>query len=381
MIMKYLDTNDEDQTSINQMPTLYHKGKSGKIYSWVISTKGKEISVTYGIVDGKKTTTTQIAKGKNIGKKNATTNSQQAELEARSMWQHKLDNKYSQTKEESRETVFLPMLAHDYTKQKKKPAFPFDVQPKLNGCRCMAFWKDGQIYLMSRGGKQYHVPRVEQELSFSLPKDFIADGELYIHGMLLQDIMHIVKHPESDEQIALEYRIYDGFYVGHPDTKWSVREVDLCKIFQSEAANIQPHIKKVVTDEVNNNTELQQFQQGYIAQGYEGVIIRLSDGLYDLGQRSRYLLKLKTFQDAEYKIVGFEQATGNDIGTVVWVCETKDHKQFSVRPKGTREQRTEYYNTAPSYLGRLLTVKYQEDSKDGIPLFPVGMCIRIQEDL
>ncbi|MEJ2027139.1 MAG: aconitase family protein, partial [Limibacillus sp.] len=94
---------------------------------------------------------TNKVEGKNIGRSNETTPQEQAEKEARAAWQKKLDRKYSLTPEEARETVFLPMLAHNWRKQKRYPEFPLDVQPKLDGVRCIAHRDNGKVKLMDFG--------------------------------------------------------------------------------------------------------------------------------------------------------------------------------------------------------------------------------------
>jgi hypothetical protein len=37
-------------------------------------------------------------------------------------------------------------------------------------------------------------------------------------------------------------------------------------------------------------------------------------------------------------------------GCVIWRCVNKDGKEFSVRPKGTREQRKEYFKNGSKYI-------------------------------
>ena len=46
---------------------------------------------------------------------------------------------------------------------------------------------------------------------------------------------------------------------------------------------------------------------------------------------------------------------------------------------GTREQRKEMFENGKNYIGKLLTVRFQEWSKDKIPRFPVGVQIRDYE--
>lgn len=364
-----------------ELPLLYHQGRTGKMYQWKIWTKGSTIYQEYGTVDGEKSETKKTVKGKNIGKANETTPSQQAESEAKALWQKKKDTKYSETQSKAEETVFLPMLAHDYKKSKKGLEYPVDTQPKLNGVRCMAFWMGDHVVLMSRGGKEYSVPHIVDDLQKVLPKDYVADGELYVHGIPLQDIVHLVKNPGTEEQRQVEFWVFDGFTVGCTEATWPMREQTLMNWFGSFDPDSITSIQPVEVAEVASEEELKSMLQYYEEMGYEGAIIRLYDFPYELGHRSRGLWKLKNFFDQEFEIVGFTEATGNDKGTVVWECKTPKGGTFTVRPKGTREMRAKWYAHGKDYIGRKLTVKYQELTKDGIPEFPVGIVIRDEADL
>jgi len=80
--------------------------------------------------------------------------------------------------------------------------------------------------------------------------------------------------------------------------------------------------------------------------------------------------------EEEFKIVGFHEGSGDEKGSVVWDCITKDDKTFAVRPKGTFESRKKLFDDGKKYIGKLLTVIFQEYSGDGVPRFPVGKGIR-----
>lgn len=350
---------------------LYHEGKAKKLYSWRVWCEGEFICTEYGTVDGEKTQTRKEAKPKNVGKSNATSPEQQAQIEAQAMWTHKLERKYRQTPDAARETIFLPMLAYDRKKIKKPLPYPVDTQPKLNGVRCLAFWKDGSIFLMSRSGKEYSVAHISGALERMLPEGWVLDGELYVHGMALQDIVARAKkhRPGSDGSIQIKYRVYDMFHGNDLTVPWDGRSNQIDLFFEMGGTEHFPnaYVVKLDSDLVNNEEELTAKLLEYETQGYEGAIIRLHKGLYKLGHRSRDLLKLKSFKDQEFRIVGYTEAKGNDKGTVVWSCVTKDGREFGVRPMGTREQRAEWFQNGDKYIGSLLTVKYQELTKDGIP--------------
>ena len=100
------------------------------------------------------------------------------------------------------------------------------------------------------------------------------------------------------------------------------------------------------------------------------------NGIYEVNKRSKYLQKFKEFLEEEFKIVGFHEGSSDEKGSVVWNCVTKDNQEFSVRPKGTFESRKKLFDEGDKYIGKQLTVIFQEYSTEGIPRFPVGKAIR-----
>ena len=117
-----------------------------------------------------------------------------------------------------------------------------------------------------------------------------------------------------------------------------------------------------------------------VNEGYEGLILRNITGEYCEGpSRSKHLQKYKSFQDDEFPIVGYHEGSGLESGCIIWECKISDGTVFSVRPRGTREVRSEYLIKADNYIGKKLTVRFQELSEIGVPRFPVGIDIRDYE--
>ena len=122
------------------------------------------------------------------------------------------------------------------------------------------------------------------------------------------------------------------------------------------------------------------FLDKYTKEGYEGVIIRNKKGKYAENARSNHLQKLKKFIDEEFEIIDYTTpTTGKEVGCVVWICKTKDGKKFNVRPSGNYDERKKQYKNGKKYIGKMLTVKYQELTNDQVPRFPVGLAIRDYE--
>lgn len=358
------------------LPTLYHKGKTGAIHSWKIWTEGADIVTEHGQVDGKKQIARKTAEPKNVGKKNATTGAEQAISEAESMHKYKLDRKYSLTPAAAKEPVLLPMLAKVFEDRKKDIVYPGYLQPKLDGVRCIArLDAKGNVELISRNGKPYNCPHIIKDLEkLGVLKDgTVLDGELYVHGTGFQTITSWVKKLRP-ETAKIEYHIYDMPESNGIDVfTWAERYIELGYLVDLIEKKKITSLKIVETIQVKNEIEVYKHQSAFMEQGYEGAIFRNSAGQYQYGYRSNDLLKVKTFNDAEFEIVGFTEGIGKDKGTVIWICKTRKGDVFNVRPAGTYEDRQHHFTKGNDYVGQQLTVKYFGLSDDGIPRFPVGL--------
>lgn len=365
-------------------PTLYHNGKKDVIYSWDIHVEGNVITISYGQKEGKKTVTTEAIKGKNIGRANETTPEEQAIKEASAHWLNKKERKYREVLEDAKENELntLPMLAKEFTAREKKIVYPVYVQPKLNGVRALARWVGNKVVLTSRQGKVWeHVPHINEALENILPNNDVFDGELYVHGLNLQEITRLVKK-QRPESKSVEFNVYDCPVIfSKTSVNYKGRLEYLEEIFKD---GFHPHdnkVKLVHTDEVHSKQSMLELYSYHIAFGYEGVMIRIPDSLYEFAHRSNGLLKYKEFKDAEYKIVGYKSGNGSYENCIVFRCVTPENKEFDVNMKATIAEKEEMLKEAESYIGKFITVKYFDLTEDKIPQFPVGLAIRSEEDL
>jgi len=363
-------------------PTLYSVSSKGKIKEWTISVNsnpdGSATIIRKHGYRGEKIQEIEktISKGKNIGKANETTPYEQAVSEALSLRQKRLDTGFTETVPnlDTYVETELPMLAQPFEKRKHNIKYPAYVQPKLNGVRCLAKKvSNNKIVYMTRKGKEYTTLEHLTPTLLSIMKvGQILDGEIYIHGMKFQNIVRLVKklRPESKN---LEYHVYD---LADSNMKFTDRFVELCMIAEGNDKN---GIIVVSTPSVKFESEVYAYHNNYVSLGYEGVIIRNRDGMYKFDNRSSDLQKYKQFEDAEFEIVGGEMGTGLHDGCVIFRVKTKKNQFFNVYPRGSLEMRKEMYTNIKSYIGKMLTVRYQELSEDGIPIFPVGIEVRDYE--
>lgn len=363
-----------------ELPVLFKKTKTGAIQSWQVSTNGSEIITKSGQVLGIKTTSKKNAKPKNIGRTNETTPEKQAEMEALSMWKKRLDKDYFETAEEAaRNTVLLPMLASDFKKRADKIAYPVSIQPKLDGVRCLAHWQGEKVVLLSRGGKTYELPHISKEISKILPKVRILDGEIYIHGCTFQHITKLVKKYRPGETEKLAFWAYDIFSVaGAREIPWKDRVEELSRVLVNDTSGI---LYECPTFEATNQEQVLNYEKKFVSRGFEGAIVRENNAGYEIAHRSNHLLKVKSFKDEEFPIVGFTGGVGSYKECVIWRCVARNGNIFNVVPKGTLEEKRKWYKNANEHVGKMLKVKYFELTEDDVPRFPVGLGMRLPEDM
>jgi ATP-dependent DNA ligase len=364
---------------MKKFPPLYHKGKGGALFSWEVWADGDTVYTQHGQIDGKKQVSSKKVEPKNVGRANATTANEQAEREAASMFKFKRDRKYSDTPESAKEALTLPMLAHKHEDHKKKVTYPCHVQPKLDGFRCIARWDGDEVALFSRSGKSFVLPHISAELAKVLPPDMELDGELYLEGVTFQTLSSWIKknRPESKN---IEYHVYDvpSDHSGDDSHEWAQRHLNRVKFFSENKFN---KIVFVETDEANSEDDIVEITARHVGNGMEGGIVRLMNGKYLYGYRSHELLKVKEFEDAEFKIVGYMSGSGKFAKCCIWVCETENGERFNVVPKGTLAYKEELYKEADNHIGEKLKVQFQGRSEDNKPRFPVGIGIRLAIDM
>ncbi len=361
--------------------TLYkNHGKS--VGSWKGWTEGAVVfSSSVTKLGGKWVTSQYTAKAKNVGRSNETTPEEQAVLENISKSKRKIDKGYVKTKKEASAPATnalglkKPMLATSLDKVKPE-SIEWDtayVQPKLDGHR--ALFVDGVLY--SRSGKVINLPHIVDAIGESGLDHLHLDGELYVHGKPLQDISRLVKK-HTEDSLEVKYHIYDCIM--------DLPFIERMNCMTSEAVDCLRHKDIVAVDTVTavNMEGVMQFHAMWREEGYEGTMLRFGNDGYGTDKRSRKLLKIKEFHDAEFKVIGYEEGKpyirGDKTYRVpVWICETESGATFNVTAAGNMNEKSVEWEHRDEFVGNMLTVKFHYLSKDGIPQVPIAL--RWREDL
>ena len=276
-----------------------------------------------------------------VSRTNVKTGYEKALARAQTMWNN----------EKTKCTEILPMLANKWEDRQKYISEPFYVQPKLDGVRLIVSNKG----CFSRTGKP--VEGVDH-LARGLKDGEYLDGECYAPNKTFEEITSMFKmNPQS-----LDFHVFDYFDINRPNLTFEERKNRIT----------------VDTFRVDKKSEVQGYHDLFVNQGHEGIMIRDASSTYEIGKRSNYLLKYKAFQTEEYEIVDVKEGTGREKGAAIWVCKVGEH-QFSAKPEGTLEVRKKYLQKKEKYIGKQLTVRYQNLTALGVPRFPVGVAVRDYE--
>ncbi len=360
------------------MKTLFkNTGTATQVWSIKAVDGGFQI-VTQRNLNGKEVVKFHPVKQKNVGRANETSIEEQTQLEINSRIKKQFDKGYVETLEAASKpatntlNLVAPMLAKVYEKESHKVDYsnPVFVQPKLDGHRAM--YKDGVLY--SRGGKEINLQHIKEALDNLIPKGVHVDGELYLHGLTLQEIGSLVKKPR-EESLAIQYHIYD--IVSDKPYSERIKMIEEIIPYTGMGNNVVLQIPTI--EIVVGSLSIADIHKHFLSLGYEGTMVRHGNKAYEAGKRSDSLLKLKDFQDSEFLVVdkklGISIVEG--LNLTIFVCKMADGRTFEATAPGNAEEKHAAW--FEDNIGKTLTVKHFGYSDEGIPLLPVAL--RWREDI
>lgn len=263
---------------------------------------------------------------------------------------------------------------------------------KLNGIRG-TYFKNG---FKTRQNKEMlgfnHI--IKDIKSIDWLKDYVIDGE-----MIRKNVDHVSDNenfrlttsiinsdaPEKPEiqQVIFDLIPIDEFIKGESSKGFKDRLVLLNKLKEDINKLGLKNITIAPTYYTGtDHSKIEEILDKVDAKGYEGLMC-LRDVPYKT-KRHNGILKCKKFKEGDFRITGFEEGKGKLKGTLgSLIIEFKGN---TVGVSGyTDEMRNEFWNNQDKYLGKIITVKYKEESKDkttGLPSlqFPTFVMLRPDKD-
>lgn len=283
--------------------------------------------------------------------------------------------------------TFKPMLSGKTPDDLATLTYPMLASPKLDGIRCVIL--DGVA--TSRRLKPIPNDYVRAQLADAVDG---LDGELMVPGgfnACQSAFMSKDGEPDFTFWVFDWYGIEEGFAARYD--------------YLTEELPEHPRIRIVPHQIVEGPEDVLELERRFLAEGYEGVMLRSLTGPYKLGRsttREQYLLKHKQFLDEEATILACiermhneNEATTNALGLTerssakegkrpagdlgAFACRTKAGVEFQIGSGFTEAQRKDFWTRRAELVGQLVTFKHQPDpdaAEGAAPRFPVFLGIR-----
>lgn len=253
---------------------------------------------------------------------------------------------------------------------------------KLDGIRCIAIFENNNLQFFSREWNEFLslsklrdvlLPKI-QKLWFS---SIVLDWELCImdeNGK--EDFKQITKEfRKKDHTIESPYYIIfdmietEDFYNGKGATTFSSRW-ERVKSMEPELTTRYSGLL-AYSDVISSEEEILKQSAHAKEMGWEWLILRNINAPYE-GKRTKNLLKIKKFSDAEFEVVWVEMWTQ---GVLEWgvMVDKEIMARLNILYKGnivwvwtgfSLEERLHYFSHPEDIIWKRITVEYMEESVD-----------------
>jgi DNA ligase D-like protein (predicted ligase) len=205
-----------------------------------------------------------------------------------------------ETPEPRRPVGFLPpMLLLQATALPEGPAWQYEL--KLDGYRALAFMRDGAVHLRSRNDKDFarRYPAIVRALA-GLPDDTLIDGELVAFGQDGRPSFNALQNAGS-EHLSVVYYVFDILVLAGRDVTRTPLGGRRALLEEQVLPTLSDPIKYMPPFDV----PLAVLVQSVKAQGFEGVVAKRRDSVYESGLRSGAWMKMRVNRSQDFVIAGY----------------------------------------------------------------------------
>jgi len=220
--------------------------------------------------------------------------------------------------------VFECMLAHDGANHEKKIAGKKLVEPKLDGVRVITIvdCESRTVTQYSRNGKVLenftHITEGLIKHIDDFGRSYVLDGEIVSSSFqALMKQVHRKDNVQADDAVLMLFDILplSEFKAGS-STMGQRRRSRMLKQFKPLFDKVG-NIDIIPQEEIDlgsyvGELQFKQYNQDAIAHGYEGIMIKDPEAIYEC-KRSVSWLKQKPFIEVSLQVVAVEEGTGRNV--------------------------------------------------------------------
>jgi bifunctional non-homologous end joining protein LigD len=261
-----------------------------------------------------------------------------------------------------------PMLASTPPRERLR-AFEWAIEEKFDGHRLIVSVHEGKVLAWSRAGNERELaPHVKRVLE-DFPSCTLDGEEVVIGGGRSYDVKNQTLRHKT------RFVVFDVLRLLKRDTtheSYDQRRKFLKELFKKR---LSPSVMLAESWSVAvfpNN--LRYVARAVWKRDGEGVILKRRDAPYEIGKRSKHMIKIKKAQSAVLTIVGFKPSKGtkqNRGPYAIAILRDKERHETSVKVKDDDMLRRlndatggEHVTRHP-WIGRKLRIEFQERTPDG----------------
>ena len=251
------------------------------------------------------------------------------------------------------------------------------VEPKLDGIRCLAIVDRGEAKLFTRAGKQ--ITNFDSTVGVELAqlRDGCYDGE--IMSVDFRELMRQVNRKEDKDISQVYFAVFDyinlkEWHAKKSKTQCAVRKEQIKNQLSTVGKFKYLRIVRFKTIEATEENFKKEHDY-WVSKGEEGIMIRDISAPYEF-KRDWSVMKYKAFFDVDVRIKGLLEGTGKHQGKLGSFVIDYKGKEVRVGSGLTDSLREELWIDRNKHVGRLIEVRYQEETPDGSLRFPTFVCFR-----
>ena len=297
------------------------------------------------------------------------------------------------------------------------------VTQKYDGQRCSARVENHKVIMYSRNGKLYEgMHELESELA--LLDDGMYDGELLVNAKDERDENNLPK--TADKNVTYDEKLLNIIYAPMESKELFKKTSSVVNADNDNKENVNiwlydmtplenfdkmedydvpvevrkkelhdrvekikdkaPHLKQVEFLYEGNfdNTKIESMLKQVVSLKQEGMMINVYGSPYEF-ERSKNMLKVKQMYPVDLRVVDVLEGSGSNKGKAGALVVNYKGSPLKVGSGLTKEQREEFWNDKSKIIGKIITIKYFEETtnkKDNNKSlrFPIFLEVRNDKD-
>lgn len=247
------------------------------------------------------------------------------------------------------------------------------ITTKLDGIRASILINNGNIKIISRQGKEFiGLNELKDVISKSNIDNMFIDGELLLtneNNLSSDDLFRAttqVVNSKDKNKTGVRFVVFDvcsyDDYINQVNNKKYLERRKLLEIVVEKCNSSLVEIVQIydITDDINNIYKLLDEVTG---NGYEGLMLNYLDKCYEF-KRSKSILKCKKFSSIDVLVKDIEEGSGANKGKLGAIIIDYKGNSVGVGSGFSLDERELYWNNKELLLGKIVEIKYFEESKN-----------------